>query len=460
MNKLDCLLISPPNSFTHSVPYPYLGLCYLAGGLKTRGMKVEVLDCSALKMKMHEAVNYVVESRPRIIGISAMSMNLPFCYKLVQSLKIDYPAGKIAVGGAHINSDRKIIGAMGVDYGFWGECELSFADFCESVLGGGTLASLPGLILNRDGEISIQAPPIIEDIDQLPIPAYDLLPLERYCAAHTNLRTMSMITSRGCPYNCIFCSRLRRTPFRFLNPGKVISQIETLVEGHGFQHIEFVDEIFTLNRERTMEICRRILERKLKFSWGILARADKLDDEMLMALREAGCCKVSMGVETGSERVRFFVNKKITNEKYTEAVALCRKHKIKTHGFYILGHPSETKREMWQTLRFALQLNTDTVNINKMIPLPDSELYETGVSSGKISDHVWRSFMLGNTPHPIYYPDGVAPQVLDRIYKFAWFIFILSPARIKSNLSLLLRPKLLYKTLNMVYIIIFGKRYE
>jgi len=460
MKHIDCLLIAPSNPYSHALPYPYLGLCYLAGTLKARGISTEILDCSALKLKIVDVVNTVKKIKPRIIGISAMSMNLRGCYQIIQSLKGNCRDIKIVVGGAHVNADQSIVGHMGLEYGFHGESEFAFAEFCERIIGGLAVNDISGLIVNDEGIITAQPPAIIDDLDELPPPAYELLPLDRYRSALSGLKTISMITSRGCPYNCIFCSRTNKSRYRFLSVDKVVSQIQILVERYGFEHIEFVDELFTLHNVRVMDICKRILEQKLNFTWSLLSRADKIDDEILMTMKEAGCARINLGVETGSERVRFADNKKINNEKYIDAVKLCRKHGIKTNGFYILGHPSETVQEMWQTVKFARQLNTDTFNINKMIPLPDSELYETAVASGQLSSDVWRSFMLGERPHPIYYPEGVAPKVMDMIYVIGWLTFIVSPSKILANLAIFFKPRLFYKTLKMIYVIIFGKRYD
>lgn len=460
MKHINCLLIAPPNPYSHTVPYPYLGLCYMAGMLKARDISTEILDCSVLKLKTGDVVNEATRLKPLVIGISAMSMNLRVCYQIIQALKAKCSEAKIVIGGAHVNADRDIVAHMGLEYGFQGESEFSFAEFCEGIIRDVAVTDIPGLIVNNEGIISAQPPAIIDDIDKLPPPAYELLPLDRYRSALSGLKTISMITSRGCPYNCVFCSRTNRSHYRFLSAEKVVSQIQILVRRYGFEHIEFVDELFTLHRARTIEICNKILEQKLNFTWSLLSRADKIDDDILMVMKEAGCARINLGVETGSERVRFVDNKKINNEKYVKAVKLCRKHGIKTNGFYILGHPSETVQEMWQTIKFARQLNTDTFNINKMIPLPDSELYETAVASGQLSRDVWRSFMLGERSHPIYYPEGVSSKVMDVIYVIGWLTFILSPSKILANLAIIFKPRLFYKTLKMIFVIMFGKRYD
>lgn len=461
MNKLDCLLISPSNLRVHSVPYPYLGLCYLAAVLRQAGVKVGILDSDAQRLGVREIINHVKSCRPLIIGISVMSMNLRSAYNLIKNIQLEYPEGKIVVGGAHINGDPGIIEHMGVEYGFRGECEFAFLDFCRKTLNGEECDGLPGLILNRSGEINAGHSPFIGDINSLPMPAYDLLPLQEYYTAHTNIKAISMITSRGCPYNCIYCSRLRQGSYRYLSSEKTLEQLEVLVGQHGFQSIEFVDEIFTFSRERVIELCRSIIKRKLRFSWGVLARADKVDDEILGAMKEAGCRSVAFGVESGSERVRFLDNKKIKNEVYFKAIDLCRKHKLQTMGFYILGHPTETKEEMIETVRFALKLGTDMAKISKMIPLPNSLLFDKAVTAGEIEKDAWLSYMLEQKKqHPLYYPKSVPQKTMDRIYRYAWLRFYLSPKTVLRNIALLFKPKQLFDVLKIFFNFISSRRYE
>jgi anaerobic magnesium-protoporphyrin IX monomethyl ester cyclase len=456
-SKVDCLLINPPEHFAR---YPYLGLCYLAGALKSFGIKVAILDCTALKLKIEEVVKDIAFYQPAIIGISVMSMNLPTCYHLIQAIKSAYPSAIIVVGGAHINADPGIIGPMGVDYAFVGESEFAFAEFCATILGGGKPVCLSGLVTNYEGIISAQPASIVSDIDILPFPAYELLPLNEYYSPLSKVKVVSAITSRGCPYNCIYCGKLQKTPYRYLSIKKILELIDRLVNHCGIQWIEFVDEIFTLNKAHVIDLCKSISEQNYVFSWGIGTRADKIDEEIIYYLKKAGCQKIGFGVETGSERIRFLDQKMIANQQYIDAVQLCHKYKIKTVGTFILGHPTETKKEMLQTIKFASQLSLDLAYINKMIPIPNSKLFEQAKNSGRVAKNIWTSFMLGEKPHPIYYPDTVMPKDMDRIYRWAWIRFYFSPLIIWRNLFIIFKPKYFYKAIKAFLISSSKKRYK
>ncbi len=460
MKKLDCLLISPPHQRLHMTPYPYLGLCYLAGSLRERGIKVSILDCAALNLKMSDMLAYIRQAKPVIIGISAMSPTLRVCHEMARAIKADYPTGVIVLGGSHVNAEPQIISTLGLQYGLSGECEHSLADFCEAILGQGEALNIPGLARSINGKLSIQPPLPIDDLDQLPLPAYDLLPLEKYRGINTNKRTISMITSRGCPYNCIYCGGLRKSRYRRLSVDRAMAQIDLLVNKHNFQYIEFEDDIFTLDRQWVMRFCRELIGRGLKVSWGAMSRADTVDDELLAAMKEAGCGNLGFGVETGVERIRYLDHKKITNEKYHDAVNLCRRHGIRTMGFYIFGHPTETVEDIKETIRFSRRLGTDAIKISKMVPVPKSEIFEIALAAGQLPSDVWTRYLWGEVPYPIYYPEGVKPKTLDRLHSWMWFSSYFSLTRILPNIKMILRPHNLFEAIRVLFLFVSGKAYR
>jgi len=231
-NKLECLLINPADDFSR---YPYLGLCYLAGSLISSNISVQILDSSALGLTNEAIIKHILDYRPRIIGISIMSMSLPSCYTLIKLIQNNYPEGVLVVGGAHINADPEIVADMNVQYGFYGECETAFVKFCKAIIEGKDPHKIHGLILNQNGEVIKNLPAKIDDINELAMPAYELLPLDKYYSPSTSQKTISFISSRGCPYNCIYCSKLQQMKYSSLSPGNVKNQIEILVNKFGMQ---------------------------------------------------------------------------------------------------------------------------------------------------------------------------------------------------------------------------------
>lgn len=453
---VDCILLNPPDDFSR---YPYLGICFLAAMLRKRGIRVEILDSAALGYSIQDVVEHIKIKKPKIIGISVMSMMLHYSYELVQAIKRSYPEGIIVVGGAHIDADPEVIVPMGVPYGFWGECEFEFAAFCEQVLGGAMPKAMPGLIVNCKNQLDIGEPNLVSDLDSLPMPAYELLPLEKYYSPNTTLKTISFISSRGCPYHCVFCSKLQRKQFRHLSTENVINQLEELVGNLGIQWIEFVDEIFTFNRERVVELCEAIFVKNLKFHWGCGTRVDRVDASLLTLMKKAGCRKIGFGIETGVERVRFADGKRITNQQIIDIVKTCRSHGLLVGGSFIFGHPTETEEEMKQTVLFARNLGLNAVYFNKMIPIPDSNLFQTAIDTGMLEKDIWVDFMLGKRSYPLYTPEGVSADTISKIYKGAWFKTYFWPPNIWRNRSLLFNPKHLLRSIRAFVSSCSEKRY-
>jgi anaerobic magnesium-protoporphyrin IX monomethyl ester cyclase len=456
-NKLECLLINPADDFSR---YPYLGLCYLAGSLIKRNISVQILDSSALGLTNESIINHILDCRPSIIGISIMSMSLPLCYTLIKLIQNKYPEGILVVGGAHINADPEIIKDMDVRYGFHGECETTFVDFCEALIVGKDPKNIPGLLFNHGGEVRKNPPAKIDDINELAMPAYELLPLDKYYSPSTSRRTISFITSRGCPYNCVYCSKLSQIKYRALTPENVVNQIEILVKHFGIQWIEFVDEIFTLSKGRTIDICEKIIANNLDFNWGCGTRADRIDEELLKIMKKAGCQKIGFGIESGVERVRYNDHKKISNSQIIEAINLCRKYKITSICSFIFGHPTETELEMKETLNFSIKLKSDFNYYFKMMPIPNSELYEIAKNTNKIPADVWRSYMLGEISHPVFYPETIDKESMDKIYRWAWIRFYLSGRNIIQKFRVILSPRMFIRSLKAFLILVSGKKYR
>jgi anaerobic magnesium-protoporphyrin IX monomethyl ester cyclase len=437
LEKADCLLLNPPDL---SSRYPFLGICLLAGVLRENGIKAAILDASALGLTIQEVVEHIKIMRSRIVGISIMSLTLRCAYQLIQAIKTNYPEGVIVVGGAHIDAVPESVRDLDVPFGFYGECEYEFLEFCKCILGGGKPELLPGLIVNADGELVVGEKKVLADLNGLPWPAYDLLPIEKYYSPSTHLRTMSFISSRGCPYRCLFCSKLQQKRYRFLSTDNLVGQLDWLVNGLKIQWVEFVDEIFTLHRPRVVELCEMLLSRSLKFHWGCGSRVDRIDEELLLLMKRAGCRKIGFGVESGVERVRRVIKKNITDKQVIDAVRLCRRHDIKTQTCFILGPPTESLHEMWQTVTFARKLGSNYPSFDKMIPIPGSELFELAKRNKEVGPDVWTEFMRNQGPCPLYVPQGISPKDIHGVFRKAWFYTYFWPPNLWLNRDAFFKP--------------------
>ncbi len=177
-------------------------------------------------------------------------------------------------------------------------------------------------------------------------------------------------------------------------------------------------------------------------------------------MQKAGCKKIGFGVESGVERVRFLDHKKISNKQISDAIKLCHKYNIISVCSFIFGHPTETKAEMKETLNFSIKIGSDYNYYSKMMPIPNSELFEIAKNTNKIPANIWRSYMLGEISHPIFYPDTVDQESMDRIYRWAWIRFYLSGRNIKQKFKVILSPRMFIRSLKAFIILVSGKKYR
>ncbi len=272
-----------------------------------------------------------------------------------------------------------------VDVGFHGEVERVIEKFHR----GEALATLPGVIY-RDGAAA-DGPgrihrnpghPVVDNLDELPYPARDLLENELYRSPESGRPLTVIHGNRGCPAHCIFCPAGVISGFsvRYRSPANVLGEIEECVERFGIDEFLFHGDTFTLNKSWTIELCERIVERGLKIRWGCNSRVDTLDDERAAAMKRAGCWVVAFGVETGNQDLLDRMKKAATLADAERAVAVCKRHGLRTHAFFVIGLPWETEATLAQTLDFARKLDTDFFDFNIAYPLPGTEFYEMAVA--------------------------------------------------------------------------------
>lgn len=455
--KLDCLLINPAEP---PATYPPLGLCYLAAVLRQNNISVKILDNPVLGLTVDQITTNIKQLNPTIVGITVMSSLLPETYKIIKSIQKEMPQVTIVVGGPYITVDPEIIVDMDIRYGFRGDAELAFPSFCKAILSNIPPGlNIPGILIQENGTVSKSEPAIYPNLNDLPTPAYDLLDLKKYRSSEMNYRTASMIISRGgCPYECSFCGNLMKERYRRIDTETVVDQIEYLIKEFGIQLIEFVDETFTLNRNRTKDLCREIIRRGVRIRWICLTRVDNLDDELLHLMKESGCYKIRFGVESGNEKIRFKAQKKITNSEFEITLERCHSIGIKTLCFYIFGFPGETEEQMKETLEYSFLLPSNTNTYSRMEPIPNSEIFNIAVKEGKIKATVWRDFMKGYSENPIYYPDGVRPEFMNNIYKKAYIRYYTSMRALKAFGPMFFSFGFWVKAFNFGRIILLGQK--
>jgi radical SAM superfamily enzyme YgiQ (UPF0313 family) len=362
---------------------PSLGLCSLAAYLKNKGHEVEIIDAEAEGKGDKEVAKIVNEYKPGLIGLSATSPVFPSAVRLARLLKEKFSI-PLVIGGVHVTvvpEEAMDAGDM-FDYGVIGEGEETLLELIESLESGSAQNHIKGLIF-REGKrlIRTEARPYIQNLDSLPIPDRGLLDLDRYTFSIPGKgvgRITLMMTNRGCPFNCIFCSAntMWGKKTRYRSVPKVLEEIEHIVGDLGIGYINVSDDTLTLNRERTRSICEGILAKKIRFKWEGMTRANAVDEDLLRLMKEAGLVRLSFGIESGDPLILEKIKKGVKLEEIKEAYRLASKLGIETRGSVMLGHPFETRKTAMKTLNFIRQLNDCMqVYINITTPFPGTELH-------------------------------------------------------------------------------------
>jgi len=259
----------------------------------------------------------------------------------------------------------------------------------------------------------------VQNLDELPFPARDLLPLDKYYPPSTKAVGKhlpgNMITARGCPYECTYCETqvIWTKAFRFRSPGNVVDEIQECVEKYGIRQFNFHDDIFPMRRDRTFGICKEIQRRKLDITWICMSRVNFVWEDVMTEMKKAGCRKIMFGLESGDNEVLRIMKKKATIEQAREAFRICRRVGISTMGSFMLGNIGETEQTIRATIDFAKELNPDTVAFFVTVPYPGTEMFRVGMEKGYIrSDVTWADFTLvGKSRAPMELPGLPASRV-------------------------------------------------
>ena len=368
---MKTLLINPPYALSE-VPIMPMGISYLAAVLEHSGSEVQVLDLLVSKCSKEKIGRKLEEYRPDIVGVTSVTMNYPVASEILKHCK-DLDSDVITViGGPHVtfSAAETLREAPWIDIIVRGEGEQTLLD----IVGGKKLADIRGVAFREDGAVRMTGErALMENLDELPIPARHLFPLSRYHALDVHA---SIIAGRGCPFNCIFCvgSKMGGRRARHRDPKLVVDEIETVLE-LGFTEVNFEDDLLTLNHRHVHAFCDEILARGLKFNWSVFSRVDTVNPELLSRMREAGCTWMLYGVESGNQKILDTVQKKITLDKIREGVRMGKEAGIKVLASFIIGLPGESRETLRENIDFALSLET-TWGLNVLSPFPGTEVRE------------------------------------------------------------------------------------
>lgn len=419
---------------------PSLGLLMLGAVARRAGYEPFVIEAAAETMSLRQVMDRVAEIRPEMVGITATTLAIFNAHTVAEEVKKLDPAIVTVVGGPHVSAVpvETLTRFPKFDIAAIGEGEDTLIELLSALDEGRDLSAVAGLAL-RDGEgIKLtEKRPLIKDLDTLPFPAWELLPgfpgnYKPTPFRHLQLPAAPLVTSRGCPNNCIFCDRtIFGRACRLFSAEYVIEMIRELVEKYGVHELVFEDDTFVMNKPRVTRICQAMKESGWNLTWTCLGRVDMVDQDLLNMMREAGCWQIAYGVESGNQDILDLVEKRTKLERVSQALKWTKKSGILTKGFFILGFPTETKASIQRTIDFAKREALDDISVFKLTPLPGSRIYEIADEYGTF-DNDWRKMNLLDT---VFVPKDLTQKELENSAKRMLKEFYLRPKTVFSYLG-------------------------
>ncbi len=396
--RLDVSLIVPPTrAHTRRPPSSFLTL---AAFLEQEGHSTEIVDFKvpsytplqgeALKKIENQVIQHVSKQNPAIVGLTCMSHEVDDVLELGKRIK-EKSGAKIVVGGPHSNNEPQdlLFKNTPIDGVVIGEGELTFEELVKRVKDGSDWQSTKS-IAYWNGEQLVRTPKReLMDLDRLPIPAFEKIDMNYYTQPHVYairyllLSSFYVFSSRGCPWNCNFCSfrtawdyNANRKPIRYRSVKNVVDEIELLVKKYHVDAVYMYDDDFCIWKKRVLEFAEELEKRELNILWACETRVDEVSDEMLSAMKHSGCIQLDFGVESGSQRSLDAVNKQTSVEDARNAFRMCHKQGIRTFANFMFNTPNETEEDVAQTMKFAKEIQATEYSFGIMTPYAGSELYK------------------------------------------------------------------------------------
>lgn len=381
------------------IEYPTY-LAYVCAILQKEKIDVKFIDGIIDELSIPAFADKVKEINPEMIVLECSTPSINYDLTTAKSVKEKLPDCITVLVGSHCSVFHKEILQENefIDIICRGEFDYTVRDIASSLSNNKDLTEVDGISYrDKEGKIHINKNrELIQNLDELPFPARDMIKISNYKSAHYCGRNGTfMITSRGCPYRCIFCvwpNTLYGHKYRVRSPENVVAELEELVTKYQVEDIYFDDDCLTLDRDRMIKICNLILEKKIKIKWFCQVRVNHLDEELMKKMKQAGCHTLFIGVESGDKEMIKRMKKAIDLNQTKEVFRLARKIGLKTQAFFMLGLPGETQETIRKTISFAKELKPFSAQFAVAIPHPGSELYNICMEKGWLKFNSWEEF--------------------------------------------------------------------
>ena len=368
--------------------FPPLGLGYIAATLRQHGISADLVDCTFLNRE--EAIEKVKHSKPDIIGFYSMFSMKKTSLELAKLLRGE--CDLLVVGGPlpTLNPTDYL---ETFDVAVIGEGENSMVELVKTWVSDGDFSRVAGIAYKVNSEIGLSSPRgFVEDLDALPFPSRDLFDNElykKYYRGKWGYTISPLITSRGCPFSCDFCSRpVFGKSFRSRSAGNIVDEVESIAS-LGYDRVWFADDCFTLDPKRLIRVCDEIVERQVNVGWECLSRVDTMNCEVASQMRRAGCVRVFFGIESGNDDVLALMRKQVTVAQARKAVYAAKSAGLQVGAFFIIGYPGESDDSVLDTVRFASGLPLDYMSFTLPYPIPGTELHERVKNNGGVRVDDW-----------------------------------------------------------------------
>lgn len=416
--------------------WPPLGLLYIGASLRKHGHHVQFIDGSFCSHKV--LVERVQEEKPQLVGVYANTPLWRKAIRTIEDIKERCPETVVAVGGPMPMAwkERCFEDCSKIDLVFCCEGEHALPEVIKAIESGTPLDAITGILFKDEEGTVVRTPqrPVIEDLDALPFPAWDLLgDIRKYRATPGTYRQEPVgcvFSSRGCPNRCIFCFQYGPKRIRYRSPGNVISEIQELVHEYGVKEIRFLDDNFTIDKDRAYEMCRLIRKEAPGITWYISDRVDAADLELYREMRRSGCWAVLFGAESGVQKNMETLRKGVTVEQTVHAVRTAKRAGLKVYTPFIFGTPGETFQDGLKTIEFACKLDPYYANFHTITPYPGTILFRNAAKYGQLSSNV-EDFTF---EHGAFVPNTMTRQELLELRSLAFRRFYGRPAYLLRRL--------------------------
>ena len=419
--------------------WPPLTLATIAGFLEQDGHDVIILDCPVQHIDDQEFLRRIIEFNPSCIILNMSTPTIEHDLGFPQLIKEILPKSVIAAIGTHVSvlADAILEECANLDVVICGEPEMTIRDIAFQISKKGNIETIPGLSLKSAGKIIRTQPRSpIDDLDNLPLPAWHLVDLNLYRLPMYERKFLMISSARGCPFNCSFCTAQTYygQKLRIRSPKKIVDEMIAIRDKFGIQDFLFWTETFTLNKEQVYRLCNEIKTRAAGMRWTCNSRVDAVDEAILVSMKEAGCWMVSFGIESCDSDVLRQAGKNIDQDMIHRAVRLAQKAGLQVTGHFILGLPGETQRSLQRTIDYAVELDVDYAQFYCAAPFPGSALYLQAQESGWIRNSAWKFFeqTIANMDYP-----GISADEIQA-------------ARSKAIKRFYLRPRMVVKSLKKI----------